>query len=448
MLLDANLLQTLLAPGADSGGMLTKGLQAVQSMAKTEGADQVEGGPNGKFQAELLSNMLDSQLMQGADIFGAGAAASPADLAASFENNIFQNSMLLDVMVALSNVSESQNHGAQGFNTQGGLGQTVAPSTFNRAMKAFAAAARLGDPSQALPSFPTAPQQAPGAAQALPEFPEPPAQLAESDNEFPSVIRRAVTPPEQTGKAAPAPPSSAPETIRPESDSRPPSPNPAPTALARSEAAPSVSGELSAAFESGKRGVAEIGYDRMGGTSYGSYQISSKLGVMDNFLEFLDQKAPEWASRLRLAGPADTGSTQGAMPEAWRGIASEAPEAFEKLQHDFIARTHYATALDKIRSATGLDVSSLPGAIQEVLFSTAVQHGSTGAARIFERALDSLPGGKIINTALRSVIDSVYDERKGQFGGSTSIVRRSVQNRLEREKQLALSMFDAETTKS
>lgn len=313
-------------------------------------------------------------------------------------------------------------------------------------MKAFAAAARLGDPSQPLPAFPTAPQQAGNTVQALPDFPEAPNQLAESDKEFPSVIRRAVTPPDQTEH--PSPPSTVPETIRPESDSRPPSPSAVPTALAQSEARPSVSGDLSAAFESAKRGVAEIGYDRMGGTSYGSYQMSSKMGVLDDFLEFLDQKAPEWASRLRLAGPADTGSTQGAMPDAWRAVASEAPEAFEKLQHDFIARTHYATALNKIRSATGLDVSSLPGAVQEVLFSTAVQHGPTGAARIFERALSALPGGKIINTALRSVIDAVYDERKGQFSGSTSIVRHSVQSRLEREKQLALSMFDAEAGKA
>jgi hypothetical protein len=231
-----------------------------------------------------------------------------------------------------------------------------------------------------------------------------------------------------------------------ESDPKPPESRPAETAVAQNE--PPVTGELSSRFESARHGVAEIGFDRMGGTSYGSYQIASKVGSMDRFLDFLEKEAPQWASRLREAGPANTGSAQGAMPDEWRAIASESPEKFEKLQHQFVTRTHYDTALGKIHSATGLDLSGLPNAVQEVLFSTAVQHGPTGAARIFERALNAFPGGKMLNTALNSVIDAVYDERKEQFSGSTPIVRRSVQNRLENEKQVALSMLQADESQA
>jgi len=44
-----------------------------------------------------------------------------------------------------------------------------------------------------------------------------------------------------------------------------------------------VRGELSAKFESGKDGIAAIGYDRQGGTSYGKYQIASRVGMMKLF---------------------------------------------------------------------------------------------------------------------------------------------------------------------
>ena len=67
-------------------------------------------------------------------------------------------------------------------------------------------------------------------------------------------------------------------------------------------------GRLSARFESGGDGIAAIGYDRTGGTSYGKYQIASRVGSMKSFLNFLDGEAPDIAQRLRKAGPADSGS--------------------------------------------------------------------------------------------------------------------------------------------
>ena len=47
-------------------------------------------------------------------------------------------------------------------------------------------------------------------------------------------------------------------------------------------------GKLAAQFESGSDGIAAVGYDKHGGTSYGKYQIASRVGSMDNFLSFLD----------------------------------------------------------------------------------------------------------------------------------------------------------------
>ena len=200
-------------------------------------------------------------------------------------------------------------------------------------------------------------------------------------------------------------------------------------------------GSLSAQFESGGDGIAAIGFDRTGGTSYGKYQIASRVGSMKSFLNFLDGEAPDIAQRLRNAGPADTGSRKGRMPDAWRAIAAEQPERFEALQEAFIRESHYRPALESIVQRTGLEAESISPAMREVIWSTAVQHGPAGAARIFDRADDM--SGKPGDAAYeRKLISNVYKIRAGQFGSSTAQVQQAVRNRFRQEQQLALNMLD------
>ncbi len=198
-------------------------------------------------------------------------------------------------------------------------------------------------------------------------------------------------------------------------------------------------GALSARFESGDAGVDAIGYDRQGGTSYGQYQISSRAGTMSAFLEFLDEQAPEWARSLRAAGPANTGGRGGAMPREWQRIAAENPQRFADLQREFIERSHYLPALEEIRERTGVDLRNQPRALQEVLWSTAVQHGAMGAARLFSRAIEE--GGNSDRLSARKVIDELYAARGEQFGSSSSEVRASVRKRFREERQIALGML-------
>ncbi len=231
-------------------------------------------------------------------------------------------------------------------------------------------------------------------------------------------------------------------------------------------------GGLSAQFESGEEGIAAIGYDRHGGTSYGKYQISSRAGTMDRFLDFARQAAPDIASRLEAAGPANTGGKSGEMPRVWREIAQEDPARFEALQERFIHESHYAPALQAVSRAAGLDKGALSPALREVLWSTAVQHGPAGATRIFARALDNIAGqpngqpngqpevqpngqtdgraGAAVQAGTakagrnfeKQLIREVYAVRSGQFGSSSERVQAAVQNRLDREMKLALAMTD------
>lgn len=203
-------------------------------------------------------------------------------------------------------------------------------------------------------------------------------------------------------------------------------------------------GTLSSTFESGTEGVNAIGYDRNGGTSYGTYQIASKPGTMKGFIEFLREKEPAWAGKLKAAGPADTGSTKGRMPDAWRSIAAEDPEKFGQLQRDFIEATHYAPARDKILARTGVDMDTMPAAAREALWSTSVQHGPAGAAKIFSRAIKSLGTDQSEHKFAQKLIDTVYDNRKSQFGSSTASVQASVKNRMNVEKEMVLAMLGDE----
>ncbi|MBQ7457330.1 MAG: hypothetical protein IJS54_06980 [Desulfovibrio sp.] len=200
-------------------------------------------------------------------------------------------------------------------------------------------------------------------------------------------------------------------------------------------------GKLSAQFESGQDGIAAIGYDGTGGTSYGKYQIASKVGTMTDFLKFLDNEAPDVAKRLRSAGPANTGSRHGAMPDMWKTLAAEDPTRFEALQEAFARQSHYEPALASIVKNTGLTENTLSDAMREVIWSTAIQHGPSGASRIFSRA-DAVSGEASSPDYERNMITNVYKIRAGQFGSSTESVRAAVQNRFKQEKVLALSMLD------
>ena len=210
-------------------------------------------------------------------------------------------------------------------------------------------------------------------------------------------------------------------------------------------------GSLAAKFESGDEGIAAIGYDSRGGTSYGKYQISSRSGAMNNFVSYLQEKAPDLANRLSAAGPANTGSRRGKMPSVWRDIAAENPQRFEQLQSEFIQTSHFEPAMQGIAQATGLSFDSMSKTMQEVLFSTAVQHGPAGAVRIVNRAMDGVGthnrqkleqnGQSTDLHAERKLIEEIYRLRSGQFASSTARMRGSVQNRLRTEMREALNML-------
>lgn len=209
-------------------------------------------------------------------------------------------------------------------------------------------------------------------------------------------------------------------------------------------------GQLSALFESGSAGIAAIGYDRTGGTSYGKYQIASKTGTMNEFISFLEKEAPDIAERLKNAGPADTGSRNGKMPEVWQQIAAEQPEKFAALQKDFISERFYQPVLNGIKAA-GYNLDTLSPVMKEVLWSTAVQHGPSGAVRIFTQVATRsgiIKGSSINEAEQRQLIENIYELRGTQFSSSTVEIQASALRRMQNEKNLALSMLESKETRA
>jgi murein DD-endopeptidase MepM/ murein hydrolase activator NlpD len=203
-------------------------------------------------------------------------------------------------------------------------------------------------------------------------------------------------------------------------------------------------GKLSAKYETGGRGPGTVstGAGDRGGVSYGSYQMASKLGVPTRFVR---QEGFPWAADFRnlTAGTAE-------FTACWKRIAAKEPDAFQKCQHEYIKRTHYDLLTAKILNEDGLDVNTRSHALQDVVWSTAVQHG--GATSMVHKALAKVTVAKTDPKFDEQLIRAIYAERGRKkadgslvyFSRNSPNVQKGVANRFKNELQDALAMLAKE----
>ena len=204
-------------------------------------------------------------------------------------------------------------------------------------------------------------------------------------------------------------------------------------------------GILSAKYETGGRGpgVVSTGVGDPGGVSYGSYQMASKMGVVQRFVA---QAGFQWAKDF-------LGLTAGTAPftAAWKRIAAAQTDAFQKAQHGFIKQSHYDPLAAKVLAENKVDVNTRSFAVQNVIWSTAVQHG--GATPIIGRAIATLTCDCSDPTYDKQLICAIYAERGRKkpdgnlayFGKSSPSVQAGVARRFQSEQQDALAMLAKET---
>ena len=229
-----------------------------------------------------------------------------------------------------------------------------------------------------------------------------------------------------------------------------PQPQPQPQPIQPPEPAPQPSpasselGKLSAKFETGNRGAGTVstGAGDKGGVSYGSYQMSSKLGVAGRFVAQLD------ASFRNEFGSLNPGSAE--FTAVWKRLAATQPKEFQERQHAFIKKTHFDPLVTKIKNEDGVDVTTRSHALQDVIWSTAVQHG--GASSIPHVAHATL-GINTDNPEFdKRFIVAIYGERGrkradgnlAHFSGNRPDVQQGVANRFKSEQSDALKMLAAE----
>lgn len=191
-------------------------------------------------------------------------------------------------------------------------------------------------------------------------------------------------------------------------------------------------GHISAQFESGSSN-ATIGYDSNGGTSYGKYQLSSRQGSLKGWVDHIakrDETGRAIAAEIApLLAQANTGSRKGALPEKWKELAAQYGEYFESTQREYLMASHYEPALKSIKSQALREMILDDDSLQEMLYSTAVQHGPAGAASVLNAAWRE-------GMSRDALIDAVYDERGTRFGKSSQEVRESVRKRFGEEREL------------
>ena len=259
------------------------------------------------------------------------------------------------------------------------------------------------------------------------------------DSSTPAAGAKPVTP-------APAPPKAA-ATAKPATTSKPAAtakPAATPAAGAVGKALADALGILSAKYETGGRGPGTVstGKGDRGGVSYGSYQMASKLGVPRSFVT---QSGFAWLADFK-------GLVQGTPPfsTCWKRIAQADPDAFHEAQHAFIKKTHYDVLCAKVLAEDKVDVNSRSRALQNVVWSTAVQHG--GKCSIVHKACRKVAVAPDDPGYDEALIRAIYAERGkpgasgglAYFSGSSKDMQKGVANRFKSELRDALAMLAKE----
>jgi hypothetical protein len=150
---------------------------------------------------------------------------------------------------------------------------------------------------------------------------------------------------------------------------------------------------------------------------------------MGKFMDYLKENNPQAYSRLRAAGDPD-GGKNGAFAKEWKAMAKDG--SLGNSEHDFIKKTHYDAGFNKTKDGGLKGMIGKSKALQDVLWSTSVQHGGGGAGGIFNKVYKPGMGEK-------DLISAIYKERGTRFGSSNANVRASVQDRFADESRRALA---------
>jgi hypothetical protein len=208
-------------------------------------------------------------------------------------------------------------------------------------------------------------------------------------------------------------------------------------------------GQTSEKYESGGKGPGTInaynggaGGD-LGGASYGTYQLASYLpAVMSTgkarpsaknspVIQFLNNS--KFKDKFAGLEPATA-----AFDAKWTEIASTFKNDFKKEQHEYIQKKYYDVAVANLQRQ-GLDLTKYGPAVQDLIWSGAVQFGPANT-RAFTEALrdkSTLTDKDIVTLVSEWKINNVAT----LFKSSSESIRAGVKSRYQSEKQALLNLI-------
>lgn len=204
-------------------------------------------------------------------------------------------------------------------------------------------------------------------------------------------------------------------------------------------------GDLSKKYESnGDPGCISNGLGDAGGKSYGMYQMSSKMGVVNDFIQWLYNNGYWFAGNLAENPVGSPG-----FDAAWRWLArGDNAEDFEKAQHDYIRDAYYKPAIAALKRAMYDVEGKHADVMRDVVWSRAVQYGAGNIVEMFTQACNSLtyPNLSYVDNASfdASMIKAIYFDvcSTREWTNGSPALRQGLYSRFNRECLDALARLE------
>ncbi|WP_242108040.1 peptidoglycan-binding domain-containing protein [Luteimonas aquatica] len=195
-------------------------------------------------------------------------------------------------------------------------------------------------------------------------------------------------------------------------------------------------GITSEKYESSKAGPGAVssGVGDHGGVSYGTHQLSTNEGSVQEFVK-------------QSAYADDFAGMKPATPEfnaKWKELAANDP-GFGKAQDQFFKDKYYGVMVDNLKEK-GIDLSDRGPAVQDAMWSTAIQFGPNNAKKridgpeLFQKALNEKFGDeyKLSDLSDKQIIEAVQDYKiahnESLFRSSSDEWRKNLLDRAKNEK--------------
>lgn len=219
-------------------------------------------------------------------------------------------------------------------------------------------------------------------------------------------------------------------------------------------------GFLAAKYEScADPGRVSDGEGDLGGQSYGAIQFASKSGSVDAFIDWLKQSDNQYRLAIGVELSLFAVNSPGFIT-TWKCIGdynNVLCGPFLDAQMEYGAAVYYQPAADRLMDKLGFDASQRSEALQQVIYSRAVQYSAywvndlfEGAAQIVGKELAEMSDEEIIRGVYQVLIndgEKAYEKDNGMWtspddwlNGSRDVID-GLLNRFHRERDDALILL-------